>query len=55
MTKQSLLVSIVVEYDATHAEIVLHVGGTPVPTGIKAPTTVAAVRLLVDRLAGTAP
>jgi hypothetical protein len=51
----TLLVTVVVEYDASGAEVVLHVGGTRVPTGIKAPTTVAAVKLLVDRLAGTAP
>lgn len=56
MTKpESLIVTIIVEHDATGAEVVLHVGGTRVPTGIKAPTTVAAVKLIVDRLAGTAP
>jgi len=52
---ESLLVTIVIEYDAQRAEVVLVVGGTRIPTGITAPTTVTAVKLLVDRLAGTAP
>jgi hypothetical protein len=51
----TLAITIVVVDEGGAAEIMLYVSGAAVPTGIKAPTTVAAVRMLVDRLNGTAP